>query len=141
MRLALDNALSCLRLAAIALPAAGMLLAPIAANAQYVATGGCKVNGVSNQPCEGTPGRDKITGTTGDDVIIGHGGRDRIRGRRGNDIIIAGEGDDFVEGGDGEDLIFGGPGRDRLKGDGEGLDIISAALIPTSVRTATASAS
>ena len=34
---ALHNALSCLRLAAIALPAAAMLLAPIAANAQYAA--------------------------------------------------------------------------------------------------------
>ena len=50
-----------------------------------VPTLGCAVNGVRNQPCEGTAGDDLIIGT-GDDVIVGLGGNDRIRGRRGNDL-------------------------------------------------------
>ena len=37
---------------------------------------GCTVNGVPNQMCLGTPGRDTITGTPDPDVILGLGGND-----------------------------------------------------------------
>ena len=49
-----------------------------------VATQGCTVNGVRNQPCEGTDANDVIVGTTGDDMILGGGGHEkaRLRARR-----------------------------------------------------------
>ena len=44
-----------------------------------VVTQGCTVNGVRNQPCEGTAGDDVIVGTIASDVIKGGAGKDRIR--------------------------------------------------------------
>ncbi len=91
---------------------------------------GCTVNGVSNQVCRGTRGRDTIIGTSGPDVIFGLEGNDTIRGKGGNDRIvggpgrdrlIGGRGNDRLQGDAGNDTLAGGPGRDRLNG-GKGRD-------------------
>jgi Ca2+-binding RTX toxin-like protein len=88
-----------------------------------VPTQGCTVNGVHNQPCEGTPGDDLIIATSGDDVIKGGGGKDRIRGGAGNDTLCGDEGDDLLVGSSGDDTLSGGPGADRLRGN-SGNDIL-----------------
>ncbi|MBI3797671.1 MAG: hypothetical protein HY268_11990 [Deltaproteobacteria bacterium] len=84
---------------------------------------GCKVNGVPNQPCLGTPGDDVIVGTQSPDVIFGLGGNDIIKGRKGDDCIDGGPGDDRIEGGDGKDALFGGGGNEQVRG-GKGDDLI-----------------
>lgn len=88
-----------------------------------VVTAGCTVNGVRNQPCEGTDGDDLIVGTRDADVIKGGGGRDRIRGGNGDDLLCGGEGDDDLSGSSDDDTLFGGAGEDRLNG-GSGLDTL-----------------
>jgi Ca2+-binding RTX toxin-like protein len=77
---------------------------------------GCKVNGLRDQPCQGTPGDDVIVGTPGPDVILGGGGRDRIRAGAGDDVVCGEEGDDKLAGASGYDTLAGGPGADTLKG-------------------------
>jgi Ca2+-binding RTX toxin-like protein len=88
-----------------------------------VATLGCTVNGVRDQPCQGTPGNDVIIGTAGNDVILGGGGNDRISGRKGDDLLCGEEGDDHLVGGPGNDTLVGGPGADSLRGNG-GNDVL-----------------
>lgn len=88
-----------------------------------VPTQGCIVNGVRNQPCQGTPGDDVIIGTPGADVIKGGGGNDRIRGGAGDDLLCGEGGDDLLVGGTGNDTLVGGPGNDRLHGNG-GNDVL-----------------
>jgi Ca2+-binding RTX toxin-like protein len=80
---------------------------------------GCTVNGVRDQPCEGTSGDDIIVGTGAADVIRGGGGRDRIRGGSGNDLICGEEGDDLLLGAAGDDTLAGGPGNDRIRGNSD----------------------
>jgi Ca2+-binding RTX toxin-like protein len=82
-----------------------------------VATTGCTVNGVKDQPCVGTNADDVILGTLGSDVILGGGGNDRIRGGAGDDLLCGESGDDSLSGGRGDDTVVGGIGADRLKGD------------------------
>ncbi len=84
-------------------------------------TVGCTVNGVPDQLCQGTPGRDTVTGTPGRDVIFGLGGNDTIRGRGGNDQLFGGPGRDRLFGGRGSDRLQGDGGRDKLVG-GPGRD-------------------
>lgn len=91
--------------------------------ATAVATQGCTVNGVRNQPCQGTPGNDVIIGTPGADVILGGGGNDRIRGGSGDDLLCGEDGDDLLMGGSGNDTLVGGPGNDRLRGN-TGNDVL-----------------
>ena len=88
-----------------------------------VATLGCIVNGVPNQPCEGTSGDDSITGTPGPDVILGGDGRDRLRSGLGDDLVCGGAGDDVIVGAAGNDTLAGGPGLDRVRG-GSGNDTL-----------------
>ena len=88
-----------------------------------VATLGCTVNGVPNQPCEGTSGDDSITGTPGPDVILGGDGRDRLRSGLGDDLVCGGPGDDVIVGAAGNDTLAGGPGVDRVRG-GSGNDTL-----------------
>jgi Ca2+-binding RTX toxin-like protein len=83
-----------------------------------VATQGCRVNGVLNQPCQGTAGDDVIVGTTAGDVILGGGGRDRIKAGSGDDLVCGEEGDDTLTGASGNDTLAGGPGVDLLKDSG-----------------------
>ncbi len=83
-----------------------------------VPTQGCKVNGVRDQPCLGTPGDDVIVGTTAGDVILGGGGRDRIKAGSGDDLVCGEEGDDTLVGASGNDTLSGGPGVDLLKDSG-----------------------
>jgi Ca2+-binding RTX toxin-like protein len=83
-----------------------------------VVTQGCRVNGVPNQPCQGTDGDDVIVGTAAADVIRGGGGRDRIRAGAGDDLVCGEEGDDTLSGASGNDTLVGGPGADRLNGGG-----------------------
>jgi Ca2+-binding RTX toxin-like protein len=98
-----------------------------------VATEGCTVNHVRNQPCVGTPGDDVIVGTAAGDIVLGGGGRDRISGMDGDDLLCGEAGDDVMKGGTGDDTLIGGPDADRLKGDhgndtlrgGEGGDILT----------------
>jgi Ca2+-binding RTX toxin-like protein len=85
--------------------------------ANAVATDGCTVNGVHDQPCQGTDGDDVIFGTPGPDVILGGGGNDKIRGGAGDDLLCGGAGDDALSGGRDDDTLVGGPGNDSLKGD------------------------
>jgi Ca2+-binding RTX toxin-like protein len=75
----------------------------------------------SDNPLDGTPGRD---------VIVGLGESDGISGGRGNDVIFGGAGDDFLVGGKGKDTLlgqaggdvfFGKAGKDRCEG-GKGKD-------------------
>lgn len=80
-------------------------------------TTGCTVNGVRDQPCQGTDGDDTIVGTKDGDVILGGGGADRIRGGAGDDLLCGEAGDDTLIGARGNDVIFGGPGLDTLRGD------------------------
>jgi hypothetical protein len=61
-------------------------------------TTGCTVNGVRNQPCIGSPGRDTIRGTKGNDVIVGLDGGDAIGGDDGDDLICGGAGRDTIRG-------------------------------------------
>ncbi|MBI3799740.1 MAG: hypothetical protein HY268_22555 [Deltaproteobacteria bacterium] len=86
-------------------------------------TTGCKVNGVPNQPCIGTPGDDVIIGTTGNDIIFGLGGDDIIKGGEGADCLDGGPGNDRLEGQDGDDRLFGRSGDDQVRG-GTGDDLI-----------------
>jgi Ca2+-binding RTX toxin-like protein len=88
------------------------------------ATGGCIVNGVKNQLCQGGDGNDVIVGTKGSDVIKAGAGNDRVRALDGDDIVCGEEGDDKVSGGAGNDRLFGGPGNDALKGDA-GNDLVA----------------
>jgi Ca2+-binding RTX toxin-like protein len=88
-----------------------------------VVTHGCKVNGVRDQPCQGTDGDDVIVGTLAGDVIRGGGGRDRVRAGTGDDLVCGEEGDDQLIGASGNDTLVGGPGADRLQDSG-GNDIL-----------------
>jgi Ca2+-binding RTX toxin-like protein len=81
-----------------------------------VPTGGCRVNGVSDQPCQGTEGDDLIIGTLAGDVIRGGGGRDRIRSGAGDDVVCGQGGDDTLVGSLGNDTLVGGAGFDKLRG-------------------------
>ena len=85
--------------------------------AAAAATGGCTVNGVRNQPCQGGDGDDVIVGTKSGDVIKAGRGNDRVRALDGDDVVCGEEGDDVLSGGSGNDRIFGGDGDDALKGD------------------------
>ena len=87
------------------------------------ATDGCTVNGVPNQPCQGTDGDDVIVGTPAADVIHGAGGRDRILGGAGDDLLCGEGGDDVLKGSRGNDTLVGGPGNDKLDG-GVGDDVL-----------------
>jgi Ca2+-binding RTX toxin-like protein len=89
-----------------------------------VVTAGCTVNGVRNQPCEGTDGDDLIVGTRDADVIKGGGGRDRIRSGDGDDLLCGDEGDDDLTGASDDDTLVGGPGEDGLNG-GSGFDTLN----------------
>lgn len=89
-----------------------------------VATMGCTVNRVRNQPCQGTSGDDVIIGTVGPDVILGGGGNDRISGGAGDDLLCGEAGDDVLGGKTGNDTLVGGPGLDRLRGS-SGNDTLS----------------
>jgi Ca2+-binding RTX toxin-like protein len=89
-------------------------------------TGGCTVNGVPNQLCIGTAGKDTVVGTTGNDVIaglisrdviLGRDGDDRIFGGRGNDELIGNRGNDLIAGGEGDDTLLGNEGSDTLLGE------------------------
>jgi Ca2+-binding RTX toxin-like protein len=82
------------------------------------ATLGCRVNGVRNQPCQGTAGDDVIVGTGAADVIKGGGGHDQIRAGSGDDLVCGEEGDDRIVGASGGDTLVGGPGADDLSGGG-----------------------
>jgi Ca2+-binding RTX toxin-like protein len=84
---------------------------------------GCRVNGVRDQPCQGTDGDDVIVGTTAGDVILGGGGRDRIRAGSGDDLVCGEDGDDRLTGSAGNDTLSGGPGADRLQ-DSAGNDTL-----------------
>jgi Ca2+-binding RTX toxin-like protein len=88
-----------------------------------VATLGCTVNRVHDQPCQGTDGDDLIVGTPGPDVILGGGGRDRINGKSGNDVLCGEDGDDKLVGGAGNDALRGGEGNDRLTGGADDDDL------------------
>lgn len=88
-----------------------------------VVTQGCRVNGVRDQPCQGTAGDDVIVGTKAADVIRGGGGRDRIRAGSGDDLVCGEEGDDTLTGASGNDTLAGGPGADSLK-DASGADTL-----------------
>jgi Ca2+-binding RTX toxin-like protein len=88
-----------------------------------VVTQGCRVNGVRDQPCQGTPGDDVIVGTEAGDVIRGGGGRDRIGAGSGDDLVCGEEGDDTLTGASGNDTLAGGPGADRLQ-DSSGNDTL-----------------
>lgn len=66
---------------------------------------GCKVNGVPDQPCQGTDGDDVILGTAGGDGS-------------GDDDLDGGPGDDRLRGGGHVDRLRGGSGADRLDGGG-----------------------
>ncbi len=88
-----------------------------------VPTTGCTVNGVPDQPCEGTSGDDTIIGTPGNDVIVGQGGGDVLKGKGGNDLLCGGAGDDTLNGGGGNDTLEGGTDNDILKGQG-GEDLL-----------------
>ncbi|MBA2594149.1 MAG: hypothetical protein H0U97_18665 [Gammaproteobacteria bacterium] len=90
-------------------------------------SGGCRVNGVPDQVCLGTPGNDTITGTPGRDVIAGLGGNDTIRGRGGNDRLAGGPGRDRLIGGPGNDHLLGEAGRDDLRGEA-GRDVLEGGL-------------
>jgi Ca2+-binding RTX toxin-like protein len=83
-----------------------------------VVTQGCRVNGVNDQPCEGTDGDDVIVGTSAGDVIRGGGGNDKIRAGAGDDLVCGEEGDDRLIGQSGNDTLAGGPGADRLQDSG-----------------------
>jgi cysteine-rich repeat protein len=87
-----------------------------AACAHATPTTGCKVNGVSNQLCQGTSANDKIIGTSGDDVIVGLGGEDKLKGGDGNDVLCGGAGKDTLQGDLGDDFLDGGPDKDTLNG-------------------------
>jgi hemolysin type calcium-binding protein len=89
-----------------------------------VPTTGCTVNGIPDQPCEGTSGDDTIIGTPGNDVIVGQGGGDVLKGKGGNDLLCGGAGNDTVEGGTGDDNLSGGGGKDILAG-GDNNDTLS----------------
>lgn len=80
-------------------------------------TGGCTVNGVKNQLCQGGDGDDVIVGTKASDVVKAGRGNDRVRALDGDDVVCGEEGDDVLSGGSGNDHLFGGDGRDTLKGD------------------------
>jgi Ca2+-binding RTX toxin-like protein len=86
-------------------------------------TTGCKVNGVPNQPCIGTPGPDTIVATKGHDVIFGLDGNDIIKAGEGDDCVDGGLGNDTIEGQAGNDVLFGGGGKDQVRG-GAGDDVI-----------------
>lgn len=88
-----------------------------------VPTTGCTVNGLRNQPCQGSDENDRIVGTKGADVIFGGGGRDRIRALDGDDLVCGEDGDDVLSAGPGLDEVFGGDGDDVLKGD-DGDDLL-----------------
>ncbi len=87
-------------------------------------TGGCTVNGVKGQPCQGGDGDDVIVGTKGSDVIKAGRGNDRVRALDGDDVVCGEDGYDVVSGGSGNDRLFGGVGDDVLKGDA-GNDLLA----------------
>lgn len=87
-------------------------------------TGGCIVNGVKNQLCQGGDGDDVIVGTKAADVIKAGRGNDRVRALDGDDIVCGEEGDDVISGGSGNDRLFGGDGDDTIKGDA-GNDLLA----------------
>ena len=87
-------------------------------------TGGCIVNGVKNQTCQGGDADDVIVGTKGSDVIKAGRGNDRVRALDGDDVVCGEEGDDVISGGSGNDRLFGGDGDDVLKGDA-GNDLLA----------------
>lgn len=78
---------------------------------------GCIVNGVPNQPCVGTPGKDVIIGTSGNDVIFGGGGNDELRGNEGDDVLCGEAGNDLLFGATGNDTLRGGADKDVLRGE------------------------
>lgn len=87
-------------------------------------TGGCTVNGVRNQLCQGGDGDDVIVGTKAADVIKAGRGNDRVRALDGDDVVCGEQGDDVLSGGSGNDRLFGGDGDDVLKGDA-GNDLLA----------------
>jgi hypothetical protein len=87
-------------------------------------TRGCTVNGVPNQLCLGTSGRDTIEGTSGADIITGTFGNDVINGNGGDDMICGGRGNDILHGGDGNDRLFGQEEQDILRGN-DGNDALN----------------
>jgi Ca2+-binding RTX toxin-like protein len=87
-------------------------------------TGGCTVNGVKNQLCQGSDADDVIVGTKASDVIKAGPGNDRVRALDGDDVVCGEEGDDVISGGSGNDRLFGGDGDDTLKGDA-GNDLLA----------------
>ena len=86
-------------------------------------TGGCTVNGVKNQLCQGGDADDVIVGTKNADVIKAGRGNDRVRALDGDDVVCGEEGDDVISGGAGNDRLFGGDGNDAIKGDA-GNDLV-----------------
>ena len=87
-------------------------------------TGGCTVNGVKNQLCQGGDADDVIVGTKDADVIKAGRGNDRVRALDGDDSVCGEEGDDVISGGSGNDRLFGGDGNDAIKGDA-GNDLVA----------------
>ena len=87
-------------------------------------TGGCTVNGVKNQLCQGGDADDVIVGTKNADVIKAGRGNDRVRALDGDDVVCGEEGDDVISGGAGNDRLFGGDGNDAIKGDA-GNDLVA----------------
>ena len=81
-----------------------------------VATLGCRVDGVLNQPCEADDSGQTIIGTSGNDIILGGAGNDTLRGQAGDDLLCGGAGDDALLGGGGNDILQGTSGVDRLLG-------------------------
>ena len=81
-----------------------------------VASLGCQVDGVQNQPCEADDSGQTIIGTNGNDVILGGAGNDTLRGQAGDDLLCGGAGDDALLGGGGNDILQGTSGVDRLLG-------------------------
>ena len=88
--------------------AAGLLLIPLAGQAQALKCNGKKVT------IKGTAGKDHLVGKKAPDVIYGGGGDDDIDGARGNDTICGGPGDDAIHGGRGVDSLYGDEGDDKL---------------------------
>ena len=124
-----------MRLTALALTVAAMLLLFSAAAASAV-TAGCVIGKV----CYGTRIDDRLTGTNGDDEIFALSGRDFVNARGGSDVVHGGsgaDGDEYSFGGlfgdspgmsvnssrDGDDRIYGGDGPDTLYGFG-GSDLL-----------------
>jgi Ca2+-binding RTX toxin-like protein len=122
------SAMSRIRGARKAIPAAGLVVAVILGSLVLAGSSG----GAGSRMCldrkatiVGTADSDNIYGTNGTDVIVGGRGRDQIHGLGGDDficgeggadIVTSGSGDDELSGGQGGDALFGGSGDDFLTG-------------------------